>query len=157
MAISIAINIENFRLRGGLEPLLLRVLVALVLIGLAAQSFLAATTFSTTTTDFMVGADYVNTTIGIPLQWMSVRRFVMAALLVLAGRWKWAAAPVVLLILKAVIPPIVSGVYVKPNEIALQKPYIKSHIDATRAAYGLDSRLTGSASSRRSSKRLWMP
>ena len=57
------------------------------------------------------------------LQWMSVAAFVIAAVLVLAGRWKWALAPVLLLILKAIIPPIVSGVYVKPNELALQRPY----------------------------------
>ena len=137
----IAINIENFRLRGGPEPLLLRVLVALVLIGLAVQSFLARYDFLDNDHGFLVGADYVNTNIGIPLQWMSIAAFVIAALLVLAGRWKWVAAPVVLLILKAVIPPIVSGVYVKPNELVLQEPYIKSHIEATRAAYGLDSRL----------------
>ena len=43
-----------------------------------------------------------------------------------------------LLILEGIIPPIVSGVYVKPNELALQRPYIKAHIEATRAAYGLD-------------------
>lgn len=135
------ISIDTFRLRGGLEPLLLRVFVALFLTGLAAQSFLARYNFLDDDHGFMVGADYVNTNIGIPLQWMSVAAFLIAAALVLAGRWKWVVAPVALLILRAVIPPIVSGVYVKPNELALQTPYIKSHIAATRAAYGLDSRL----------------
>ncbi|HYI96217.1 MAG TPA: UPF0182 family protein, partial [Bryobacteraceae bacterium] len=79
--------------------------------------------------------------VGIPLQWVSVAAFLIAAALILMGRWKWAVAPVALLILKAIIPPIVSGVYVKPNELALQRPFIKAHIEATRSAYGLDSRL----------------
>lgn len=135
------INIDSFRLRGGPEPLLLRVLVAVFLAGLAAQAFLARYDFLDEDHGFLVGADYINTNIGIPLQWMSVAAFLIAAALVLAGRWKWVAAPVVLLILKAVIPPVISAVYVKPNELALQKPYIESHIEATRAAYGLDSRL----------------
>jgi uncharacterized membrane protein (UPF0182 family) len=138
---NLAINIANFRLKGGVEPLLLRVLIAVFLGGLAVQAYLERYSFLDDDHGFMVGADYVNTTIGIPLQWLSVAAFVLAAILVLAGRWKWAVTPVVLLLLRAVIPPIVSGVYVKPNELALQRPFIKSHIDATRAAYGLDSRL----------------
>ena len=81
----IAINIENFRLRGGLEPLLLRVLVALVLVGLALVRILARYDFLNNDHGFLVGADYVNTNFGIPLQWMSIAAFVIAALLV-AGR-----------------------------------------------------------------------
>ena len=76
-----------------------------------------------------------------PLQWMSVAAFLIAAGLALAGRWKWVLAPVLLLIIKAIIPPIVSGVYVKPNELTLQRPFINTHIQATRSAYGLDTRL----------------
>lgn len=137
----IPINIANLRLHGGLEPLMLRTLVALVLAGLAAQSFLARYDFLDDDHGFMVGADYVNTYIGIPLQWLSVAAFLIAAALVLMGRWKWAVAPVALLVLRAIIPPIASTVHVKPNELALQQPFIKSHIEATRAAYGLDTRL----------------
>ena len=134
-------NIRNFRLLGGMEPLLFRVLVAVFLFGLAAQSYLARYDFLDDDHGFMVGADYVNTTIGIPLQWLSVAAFLFAAVLVLLGRWKWAVTPVLLILLRVVIPPIVSGVYVRPNELALQRPYIKSHIDATRAAYGFDGRV----------------
>ena len=136
-----SINIANFRLKGGVEPLLLRVLVAVFLVGLAVQSYWTRYSFLDDDHGFMVGADYVNTTIGIPLQWLSVAAFLFAAVLVLLGRWKWAVTPV------AVAPAArrdsadrVRRVR-KPNELALQRPYIKSHIDATRAAYGLDSRL----------------
>ena len=138
---TISITLDNFRLRGGLEPLLLRVLVGLVLVGLAARAYLERYDFLNTDHGFLVGADYVSTNFGIPLQWMSVAAYLIAAGLALAGRWKWVLAPVLLLIIKAIIPPIVSGVYVKPNELTLQRPFINTHIQATRSAYGLDTRL----------------
>jgi uncharacterized protein len=137
----ISITIDNFRLMGGLEPLLLRVLVGLFLVGLAARAYLERYDFLNTDHGFMVGADYVSANVGIPLQWMSVAAFLIAAALVLAGRWKWVLAPILLLIIKAIVPPIVSGVYVKPNELTLQRPFINTHIQATRSAYGLDTRL----------------
>jgi uncharacterized protein len=138
---TLSISIDNLRLKGGLEPLLLRVLVALFLFGLAARAYLERYDFLNNDHGFMVGADYVNANVGIPLQWASVAAFLIAAGFVLAGRWKWALTPVLLIILKAIVPPIVSGVYVKPNELTLQRPYINTHIQATRAAYGLDTRL----------------
>jgi uncharacterized membrane protein (UPF0182 family) len=136
------INIQNLRLRGGPEPLLLRVMVAVFLLGMAGQAYLDRYDFLYKDHGFMVGADYVDTNIGIPLQWMSVAAFVLAALLVLGGRWKWALSPIVLIVLRAIVPPIVSAAYVKPNELALERPYIKNHIDATRSAYGLNTHLT---------------
>ena len=138
---TISITLDNFRLRGGLEPLLLRVLVGLVLVGLAARAYLERYDFLNTDHGFLVGADYVSTNFGIPLQWVSVAAYLIAAGLALAGRWKWVLAPVLLLIIKAIVPPIVSGVYVKPNELTLQRPFINTHIQATRSAYGLDTRL----------------
>jgi uncharacterized membrane protein (UPF0182 family) len=138
----VEISIENLRLRGGPEPFLLRMMVSLFLLGMAAKAYLARYEFLDEDHGFMVGADWVNTNVGIPLQWMSVAAFAIAAAFVLAGRWKWAIAPVLLLILRAVIPPVVSGVYVKPNELTLQTPFIKHHIEATRAAYDLKKRLS---------------
>jgi len=39
------------------------------------------------------------------------------------------------------VPPAVSALYVRPNEISLQRPYIQTHIHATRSAYGLEQRV----------------
>jgi uncharacterized membrane protein (UPF0182 family) len=44
------------------------------------------------------------------------------------------------LVLNAVVPPIVNATYVRPTEITIQRPYIETHIHATRSAYGLDRR-----------------
>jgi uncharacterized membrane protein (UPF0182 family) len=38
-------------------------------------------------------------------------------------------------------PRLVSALYVRPNEISLERPYIQTHIHATRSAYGLEQRV----------------
>jgi uncharacterized membrane protein (UPF0182 family) len=76
---AVEINIQNLRLRGGPEPLLLRVVVAIFLLGMAGKAFLDRYDFLNRDHGFMVGADYVNTNIGVPLQWMSVAAFVYHA------------------------------------------------------------------------------
>ena len=61
--------------------------------------------------------------------------------LLLAGRWRTALIAVVgAIVLRTVIPPIIGAVYVKPNEISIERPYIKKHIEATRSAFGIDQR-----------------
>ena len=42
------------------------------------------------------------------------------------------------LLISFLVPKAVSALYVRPNEIAIQRPYIDQHIKATRAAFGLD-------------------
>ena len=37
---------------------------------------------------------------------------------------------------------IAGALFVKPNEISLERPYIQAHIEATRAAYGLSTRMS---------------
>ncbi len=36
---------------------------------------------------------------------------------------------------------VASSLFVKPNEISLERPYIESHIEATRSAYGLSTQI----------------
>jgi hypothetical protein len=51
-------------------------------------------------------------------------------------------AALVLVLLRGIVPGIVSAFYVKPNELSLQRPFIANHIAGTRAAWGFDGRLT---------------
>src|SRR6202008_2573566 len=44
--------------------------------------------------------------------------------------------------LELALPAIVRAVYVRPNEISIERPYIERHIQATRAAFGLDRNAT---------------
>ena len=47
-------------------------------------------------------------------------------------------------ILQLVLPAIVRAVYVRPNEISIERPYIEGHIQATTAAFGLNRNATES-------------
>jgi len=43
---------------------------------------------------------------------------------------------VVAVALQALVPAVVSALYVKPNEISLQRPYIQRHIQARARRLG---------------------
>lgn len=137
----VALQPGDLMLSGGFESAMLRGLVAIVLLAFAGQAFLGRYELLEQDHGFMVGIDYLAHHVTLPLQWLAVGALTAGAILVLIGRWKLAAVAVVITVLRSLVPPIVSAAYVKPNEISLQRPYIQHHIAATRAAYGLDSRL----------------
>ena len=91
---------------------------------------------------YLVGADWVATHLVLPLQWLMIAGAFAAALLVLAKRARWALPLLLIVPVRFVLPSIVTGVYVRPNELNLERPYIQYHIDATRSAYGLNQRVT---------------
>jgi uncharacterized membrane protein (UPF0182 family) len=126
---------------GRLETGLLKGLAALFLAALAAQFWLGR--YELMFSDhgnLMVGIDYLQQNLGLPLQAIKAGAAVLAAILVIAGRRKLAMACAVVLVIDFLIPPLAASLYVRPNELVLEKPYIVRHIEATRAAYGLDTR-----------------
>jgi uncharacterized protein len=130
------------RLEGGLESRFLRGAAVIALLAVAFRYYLAR--FEMAYSDhgtFLVGVDYVDLNFALPLQWLIVAACLAAAVLVWLGRWRMAAFTALALVVEFVMPKAVSALYVKPNEISLQKPFIKTHIHATRAAYGLETRL----------------
>jgi len=127
------------RLEGGLESRFLRIAAAVFLLAMACRYFLARYQMVYSEHgSFLVGIDYVDLHIGLPLQWMLIAACLAAAVLTLMGRWVWAAWMTVSLVVAFLAPRAVSAFYVTPNEISLQRPYIDTHIHATRAAYGLE-------------------
>ncbi len=90
---------------------------------------------------YLVGVDWISDHMVIPLQWMLILGALAAAGLVMARRGKLALLLLLLLPVRFLLPSIVSALYVRPNELALEKPYIQHHIDATRSAYGLNDRV----------------
>ena len=86
----------------------------------------------------MTGADYVDEKITLPLRWLLIVAILGALPLAWTSRYKKAAALVVgFFILQLVVPGIVRAVYVRPNEISIERPYIQRHIEATTLAFGL--------------------
>jgi len=135
------IDLRDLRALGRLESGLLKGLTTLFLVTLAAVFWLGR--YDLLLTDhgnLMVGIDYVQQNVSLPLQTVKAGAAILAALLVLAGRRKLAVACAVVLVIDWIAPPMVSGLYVRPNELALEKPFLIRHIEATRAAYGIDHR-----------------
>ena len=120
-----------------------KVLLAFFLVGLAAYFWLGRyELLYTDHGELMTGVDYVQQHIGLPLQTAKAVAALLAAVLVLAGRRKLAIACAMVLVVDAVIPPAINALQVRPNELALQRPFIERHIEATRSAYGLNRRAT---------------
>ena len=120
-----------------------RIIVALLLLGLAALFFLGNYDLLFNSHAFMTGADYVDAKVTLPLRWLLIVAVLAALPLAWTSRYKKAAVLVLtFFILQLVLPIIVSAVYVRPNEISIERPYIERHIQATTAAFGLDRNAT---------------
>jgi uncharacterized membrane protein (UPF0182 family) len=136
------LDLRMLRLGGDLESHFLRMAAAVFLLMMAFSFFLGRYEMVWNDHSFMVGIDYVDLKIGLPLQWLAIAASVLAAGFIAMGRWSMAAWMALALILKVGGPVVVRAVYVRPNEISLERPYIQQHIEATRSAFGLDQRVT---------------
>jgi uncharacterized protein len=90
---------------------------------------------------YLVGVDWRADHIALPLQWLMILGALAAAALVVANRARLALVLLFILPIRYLVPPLVSSFYVRPNELALERPYIDHHILATRSAYGLNQRV----------------
>lgn len=126
------------RLPGGLESKFLRGTLIVILLAIALRFFLGRYEMLWNNHGFLVGIDYVDRHIGLPLQWLAIAGCLAAAGFVWAGRFLAALSMAIVLVIRFAAPAAVSALYVKPNEISLERPYIQSHIQATREAYGIE-------------------
>ena len=136
------INPAIFRLEGGMESKFLRGALVVLLMAMAVRFFLGRyeMVYNQHGT-FLVGVDYVDLHVGLPLQWMLIGACFVASALVLMGRWIMAASTAVVLLISFIAPQLVSSLYVRPNEISLERPFIENHIHATRSAFGLEQQV----------------
>jgi uncharacterized protein len=135
------LDFNEFRSLGTLESGLFKGLMALFLVALAAYFWLGRYDMLVSDHgDLIVGLDYVQQHIGLPLQVAKSAAALLAAVLVIAGRRKLALACALMLVIDWIVPGVISSLYVRPNELTLERPFIQRHIEATRAAYGLDRR-----------------
>jgi uncharacterized protein len=133
------IDLRDLRGLGTLESTMFKALLAVFLIAVAAEFWIGR--FDYLFSDhgnLMSGVDYVQQNIELPMQAVKAFAALLAAVLVLSGRRKLAMACAVVLIVDWALPPMVSSLYVKPNELALERPFLARHIEATRSAFGLD-------------------
>jgi hypothetical protein len=136
------ISLTELGLAGALQSNFLRGLGAVFLLAMAARFFLSRYGLLLNEHgSFMVGVDYIDQNIVLPLQWLQIAGCVIAAIALAASRWRTALVVLVgAILLRNVIPPIVGAAYVRPNEISIERPFIQRHIAATRSAFGIDDR-----------------
>jgi uncharacterized protein len=131
-------EITNATFSAAFESRFFRFLFTIFLLALAVWVYLDRYSLLSDDHGFMVGADWVAVNVTLPLMWLSIAACIGAAALMWTGMRRWAVLLIVLPILVAIVPRLVNTLYVKPNEISIQKPYIHQHIEATRSAYGLN-------------------
>ncbi len=117
----------------------LRIVVLIMLLGLAALFFLGNYDLLLNSHAFMTGADYVDQKITLPLRWALILATLAAIPLAWTARYLKALYIVAgFFVLQLLVPPMVRAVYVRPNEISIERPYIERHIAATTSAFALD-------------------
>ena len=143
-------SIESFEqgtrtlmLPGGTRTSFIRVIAMISLLVIAVWVILGNYDLLLNSHAFMTGADYVDEKITLPLRWLLV--VAILGTIPLAWRSSYKKAAIVLasfFMLQTILPAIVRAVYVRPNEISLERPYIERHIQATTAAFGLERNAT---------------
>ena len=128
---------------------------ALFCLGCAILSFLARYHLVINGHSHVVaGAAWIDTHFWLPAYWVITAAWVAAAVTLAAAglrpglrswllakpfRWAGATAAFVALYLGAqILPGVVERLYVGPNQITLEKPYVIRSIAGTRQAYGLE-------------------
>jgi uncharacterized protein len=95
----------------------------------------------------VVGASYTDIHVELPVLWLLIGLSAVAALAAWANlrvrTYRLPAAAFILVgigsfVLSGVVPAMFQRVFVKPDELLLEKPYIERNIALTRRAYNLD-------------------
>ncbi|HUI82853.1 MAG TPA: UPF0182 family protein [Candidatus Binatia bacterium] len=134
---------EYLRLPGATRAPFVRIIAVILLLGFAAWMYLGNYELLFRPHAFMTGADYVDEKVTLPLRWLVIVSALAALPLVWLAKFRRAVLLVIsCYVLQLAIPAIVRSVYVRPNEISIERPYIERHIQATTAAFGLNRNAT---------------
>ncbi|HSR08269.1 MAG TPA: UPF0182 family protein, partial [Bryobacteraceae bacterium] len=104
------LDLRDLSRLGRLETGLLKGLAALFLVALAAQFWLGRYDFMLSDHgNLMVGIDYLQQNLGLPLQTIKAAAAILAAILVIAGRRKLAIACAIVLVIDWIVPPLAAS------------------------------------------------
>src|SRR5229473_3225350 len=136
---TLTIGPGSLLLPGATRAGFVRVITVILLLGFAIWVYLGNYELLLNSHAFMTGADYVDEKVTLPLRWLLIFVTLGALPLVWMRRYKNAAILVIgFFVLQLVLPGIIHAVYVRPNEISIERPYIERHIQATSIAFGLN-------------------
>jgi uncharacterized membrane protein (UPF0182 family) len=120
-----------------------RIISVILLLGFAVWVFLGNYELLLNSHAFMTGADYVDEKVTLPLRWLLIIATLGSLPFVWMRQYKKTAVVVIsFFVLQVALPGIVHAVYVRPNEISIERPYIERHIEATSIAFGLNRKAT---------------
>src|SRR5579885_3351086 len=140
---SSSFEFETFSVRHAFQARFVRLVIAIFLLGLAVKLYFNR--YNLLFEDhgpFLSGVNWVADHVVLPLQWLMIFGALAGAILVLGNRGLLALTLLLILPIRFIVPGIVEALYVHPNELALERPYIHDHIEATRSAYGLNGHVT---------------
>ena len=121
----------------------LRTIAVILLLGLAAWFLLGNYDLLFNSHAFMTGADYVDQKITLPLRWLLIAATLAGIPWAWSGKYRNAFFLLFsAFVVQLIVPGIVRAVYVRPNEISIERPYIERHIEATTIAFGLNRNST---------------
>jgi len=134
---------RSLMLPGASRTGFLRTIAVILLLGLAVWFFLGNYELLFNSHAFMTGADFVDEKVTLPLRWL----LIVATLAAIPWAWMGKYKNVIFLVVSAfalqlIVPGIVRAVYVRPNEISIERPYIERHIEATTLAFSLNRNAT---------------
>ena len=136
---TITIGPGSLLLPGATRAGFVRAISVILLLGFAAWIYLGNYELLLNSHPFMTGADFVDQKVTLPLRWLLIAVTFGAIPLVWLRRYKQAVSTVAaFFVLQLIVPALVHGVYVRPNEISIERPYIERHIEATSLAFGLN-------------------
>jgi uncharacterized membrane protein (UPF0182 family) len=136
---TLTIGPESLLLPGASRAGFVRIITVILLLGFAVWVYLGNYELLLNSHAFMTGADFVDQKVTLPLRWLLIAVTIGALPLVWLRRYKNAVSLVAgFFVLQIVLPLLVQAVYVRPNEISIERPYIERHIAATSAAFSLN-------------------
>ena len=125
-------------------------LLALLFILLAVRLWIvgSANLLFSNTSPALVGASYTDVNVGLPGLYISAVSALIAAAWIIYGVFRekliWSAVSgavfyvVIGIFARGIVPAAFQQWVVSPNELTRETPYLRSHINATRQAWGLD-------------------
>ncbi|WP_425308739.1 UPF0182 family protein [Ammonicoccus fulvus] len=125
----------------------LSILIGLTVLMFAVSAWLDRYAYQTTTNQLLTGLSYTDDHARVTASLVVAIITAICALLFISNifirRWMIPVAALVLAVVSSVLltmiyPAGVQAIEVNPNEPDKERPYIESHIAATRAAYGID-------------------
>ncbi len=136
----VAFDLRSLKLGAALESRFFRMAAGVFFLALAARFYFDRYDLLFQEHGSLVGVDWVDEHLGLPLLALNVFASVVAAAAFFAGRLRFALVLPAAFIVYMIVPSAAAALYVRPSEITIQKPYIERHIQATREAWGLSKK-----------------